>query len=213
MNIYIYGDKSFKKEINKITSQLNDVGEIIMATDVKILKEAILDNPKDIFLIDSNKIIINNIFTKIFPFLNPKVGIEKVFLDENGIGGLSNVSSITDVANYISKRIELEALTNKPILMCKKPIEEINVGVVMAELTKIEDISENDILLALSDIEGLNIKTVGDTINITSDEMAENSEEIKQTIEVDSSNMNDVASLLEQLMSNKTLEISIKVKS
>ena len=110
MNIYIYGNTTFSNEIHKILDQGNirfkiEEGEVIDIRNLKYLKEMILDDPYQIFLIDENKVIEEDYISKYFPFILPKDGIEKSFLDHHGIGDIS-VRKYTDLIIYIEKRLE-----------------------------------------------------------------------------------------------------------
>ncbi len=75
---------------------------------------------------------------------------------------------------------------------------------------ELAEINEQDILDALSGLDGVDLSSNGGEIRVSS---TDSDAVEKQTLEVDSSNINDVASLLEKLMNNKTLEVSIKIKS
>lgn len=110
MNIYIYGDSSFKHEIQKTLDHANikfklGSGYIEYVDSIELLKEAIKSNPEDIYLIDNSKIIDKNSFNAKIKFLKPKDGIEKEFLQEHGIGDLS-VDSLDSLVKHINKKIE-----------------------------------------------------------------------------------------------------------
>ena len=140
MNIYIYGELSFRMNIHKILDRGNirfkiDDGEIIDVEYLHNLKELIEDYPCEIFIIDQNKVIGNDLFSKIFKFLIPKDGIQKKFLDHHGIGDIS-VRDYDDLLIYIEKR--LEAIENA------KPKAH--------EITSIDEMLENDTLDALNNI-------------------------------------------------------------
>lgn len=145
MNIYIYGDKSFEKEISivlaksSISDKLDEIasanelyGKIIKVTNIIELKNNIEENRDSIFLIGSNKIIVKNFLTKIFSFLNPKDGIEKEFLEKYEIAIKVEVDDVASIAQYILNRLET-----------------YNIN----EITQIDEIRENDIVSALSEIE------------------------------------------------------------
>ena len=139
MNIYIYGNDQFKGKIDTILDHANIKikidGKIKNIADINKLKELIKDDPTNIFLIDQDKLIVENFSNKIFKFLVPKDGIKKSFLDKYGIGDIS-LRTYEDLGVYINKR--LEAIENaKP-----KP----------HEITSIDDILEDDALEALSNI-------------------------------------------------------------
>ena len=138
MNIYIYGELSFRMNIHKILDRGNirfkiDDGEIIDVEYLHNLEELIEDYPCEIFIIDQNKVIGNDLFSKIFKFLIPKDGIQKKFLDHHGIGDIS-VRDYDDLLIYIEKR--LEAIENA------KPKAH--------EITSIDEMLENDTLDALN---------------------------------------------------------------
>ena len=138
MNIYIYGELSFKMNIHKILDHGNirfkiDGGEIIDVEYLYKLEELIENHPSEIFIIDQNKVIEDNLFSKIFKFLIPKDGIQKKFLDYHGIGDIS-IREYDDLLIYIEKR--LEAIENA------KPKAH--------EITSIDEMLEDDILDALN---------------------------------------------------------------
>ena len=110
MNIYIYGSTTFNNEIHKVLDHGNirfkiDDGEVTDVTNLQYLKELKLEDPYQIFLIDENKIIDEDIVSKYFKFLLPKDGIEKSFLDHHGIGDIS-FRKYSDLIIYIEKRLE-----------------------------------------------------------------------------------------------------------
>ena len=129
MNIYIYGSTSFSNEIHKILDHGNirfkiEEGDVINVTTLKYLKELNIEDPYQIFLIDENVIIEDDFISKYLKFLIPKNGIEKQFLDYNGIGDISQ-RKYTDLLIYIEKRLETTI---------KKPNA--------AEINSVEDIFE-----------------------------------------------------------------------
>lgn len=110
MNIYIYGGTHFSNEIHKILDHGNirfkiDDGEVVDVITLQHLKELILEDPYQIFLIDENKIIDEDFISKYLKFLVPKDGIEKSFLDHHGIGDIST-RTYKDLLIYIEKRLE-----------------------------------------------------------------------------------------------------------
>lgn len=111
MTIYIYGSKSFKNNIHEVLDhanmkfRLSDDDSIVELNSLKKLKEAIEEDPKDIFLIDDEKIIKKNSLNDKIKFLKPKDGIEEEFLKEHGIGDLS-VGDIHEIAIHIIKKLE-----------------------------------------------------------------------------------------------------------
>lgn len=111
MTIYIYGSKSFKNNIQEVLEhanmkfRLNDEDSIVELDTLHELKEAIEEDPQNIFLIDDEKIIKKNSLNEKIKFLKPKDGIEEEFLKEHGIGDLS-VDDIHDIATHIIKKLE-----------------------------------------------------------------------------------------------------------
>ena len=111
MTIYIYGSKSFKNNIQEVLEhanmkfRLSDEDSIVELSALRQLKEAIEEDPKNIFLIDDEKIIKKNSLNDKIKFLKPKDGIEEEFLKEHGIGDLS-VDDIHDIATHIIKKLE-----------------------------------------------------------------------------------------------------------
>lgn len=119
MNIYIYGNQSFKKEIHETLEHSNikfklDDNTIIEEIDnLEKLKEKILQNPKDIYLIDDEKIIKKNSLNKKIKFLTPKDGIDEEFLLDSGIADLS-INSLNELPKYIIRKYEeLKLLESK----------------------------------------------------------------------------------------------------
>lgn len=111
MNIYIYGSDDFKKEIHKVLDRsnvkfrLDENGKIEDIASVQTLKLTIQESPRDIYLIDNDKIIKKNILQNKIKFLKPKDGIEQEFLQEHGVGDIA-VDSLEDIAKHIIKRLE-----------------------------------------------------------------------------------------------------------
>jgi len=110
VNIYIYGSTTFNNEIHKILDHGNirfkiEDGDVIDVTTLKYLKDLIIEDPYQIFLIDENKIIEDDFISKYLKFLVPKDGIEKSFLDHHGIGDISQ-RTYSDLLMYIEKRLE-----------------------------------------------------------------------------------------------------------
>ena len=113
MNIYIYGNQSFKKEIHETLEHSNikfklDANSVIKEIEeLSELKKTIKENPKDIYLIDDEKIIKKNSLNKKIKFLAPKDGIEEEFLLDSGIADLS-VDSLEEIPRYILRKHEEE---------------------------------------------------------------------------------------------------------
>jgi hypothetical protein len=129
LKIYIYGNQSFKKEIHEtlehanIKFKLDNNTAIEEINNINKLKETIKNNPKDIYLIDDDKIIKNNSLNKKLKFLAPKDGIEEEYLIQSGIADLS-IDSLKELPKYIIKRYEeLKLLEPKE----KQPEKEVEV--------------------------------------------------------------------------------------
>ncbi|CAM3869617.1 hypothetical protein [Arcobacter cloacae] len=113
MNIYIYGNQSFKKEIHETLEHSNikfklDSNTLITELEsLNELKKAIKNNPKDVYIIDDEKIIKKNSLNKKIKFLAPKDGIEEEFLLDSGIADLS-IDSLKEIPKYILRKYEEE---------------------------------------------------------------------------------------------------------
>lgn len=127
MNIYIYGSTHFSNEIHKILDHGNirfkiEDGEVADISTLQELKNLILEDPYQIYLIDENKIIEEDFISKYLKFLVPKDGIEKKFLDHHGIGDIS-IRTYKDLVIYIEKR--LETALKKPKAADISSVDEI----------------------------------------------------------------------------------------
>lgn len=137
MIIYIYGSDSFKKDIHKVLNhsnikfRLDEHGEIIDLTTLDELKNAIEDNPNNIYLIDDSKIIKKNSLNQKIKFLKPKDGIEQEYLLDNGIGDIS-VDSLEELSKHIIKKLET--------LIDDKESDEIQESIIEI----VEEAYEND---------------------------------------------------------------------
>ena len=130
MKIYIYGNQSFKKEIHNtlehanIKFKLDNNTAIEEIDNIAKLKETIENNPRDIYLIDDDKIIKKNSLNNKLKFLAPKDGIEEEYLLESGIADLS-IDSLKELPKYIIKRYEeLKSLEPKEKILEEKIEEE-----------------------------------------------------------------------------------------
>ena len=137
MKIYIYGNQSFKKEIHQTLEHSNI--KLKINTDILIeeissltkLKQTINENPKDIYLIDDEKIIKKNSLNKKIKFLAPKDGIEEEFLLKSGVSDLA-LDSLKELPKYIIKKYEElkyeepSELNVPPIIENKTEDEESN---------------------------------------------------------------------------------------
>ena len=303
MIIYIYGSDSFKKDINDVLQhsnikfRLDEHGEIIDLKTLDELKEAIEENPNNIYLIDDDKIIKKNSLNQKIKFLKPKDGIEQEYLLDHGIGDLC-VDSIDELSKHIKKKLEAfihekesseiqdsiveiveeayekdesdsfeEKLENneeenqnqlddelsnllsnrqeenEPIIeqiddisslideemkqndlsfeedsanieIAKdNKIEEIKQGVDMADdFSEFDALNESDIMAALDGINDVSVPSEPVQQNISSNTKTQDSVSQSENLDLGSSNADDIAKLIAQLLNNKTLEITVKVK-
>ncbi|PPK61138.1 hypothetical protein B0F89_11228 [Malaciobacter marinus] len=113
MNIYIYGNDDFKEEIDNLLEhsnvkfRLDENSSIIELKNLDELKDAIEENPEDIYLIDDSKIIKKKSINSKFKFLRPKDGIEQEYLLDHGIGDMS-VDSLDELTKHIIYKLDNE---------------------------------------------------------------------------------------------------------
>lgn len=111
MNIYIYGNASFKSDIHKIFEHSNikfrlDENDSIQEINTLIeLRTAIENNPKEIFLIDDAKIFRKNALNQKIKFLKPNDAIEEEFIKEHEISDIS-IESLEELPKYIIQKLE-----------------------------------------------------------------------------------------------------------
>ena len=84
----------FKLDNNTVIEEINSISK---------LKQIIKDNPKDIYLIDDEKLLKKNSLNKKIKFLTPKDGIEEEFLLDSGIADLS-IDSLRELPKYIIRK-------------------------------------------------------------------------------------------------------------
>lgn len=285
MIIYIYGSKNFKKDIHDVLNhsnikfRLDEHGEIKDLETLEELKEAIEDNPNNIYLIDDEKIIKKNSINKKIKFLQPKDAIEQEYLLDNGIGDIS-VDSIEELSKHIKNRLD-SVISDKESDEIQESIVEIvedayeqdesketiqlddelssllSSSKTKEDDNKNEDISSDNLsfeedfdsieLIEEPQIEDVNIEEINEVIQgdnmadefsefdslneddilaaldgfETADEIkrdepqavaSSNSNNSKENIDLSGSNVDDIAKLISQLLNNKTLEITVKVK-
>lgn len=160
MNIYIYGNKSFKNDIQKTLKKFNvklrisDFGSIQELTNLSDLKNSIEENPSEIYLIDDNKIIKDNTFNGKIKFLQAKDGIEKSFLIKHGIKDLE-VDSFDSLGKYLVKRIEdyEEENTDSSSLVDQDSYENDSLDVieVLTNSNKEKELDDSEDYLALDE--------------------------------------------------------------
>ena len=205
LNINIYGSKKFVQQMTSLLSQANLKDISVEVKDVDKLEELISNNPNDIFLIDSEKIISKNIIRDKINFLKPKDSIYKETLIEFGIDDMC-FNSDEALLNYIIDKIDKYDSPDTNNSMLNEKQEEIN----MDDITQIEQINENDLITALdAKIENIDTNKILEE-SISADAIEE--KPLENKIELSSENIDDVSELLKQLLNNKTLELSIKIK-
>ncbi|WP_320035193.1 hypothetical protein [Halarcobacter sp.] len=118
MIIYIYGSDDFKKDIHELLEhsnikfRLGDNGEVIDLDTLEDLKNAIQDNPNNIYLIDDSKIIKKNSLNNKIKLFKPKDGIEQEYLLDHGIGDMS-VDSMEELSNHIKNKLDAAIDSNE----------------------------------------------------------------------------------------------------
>ncbi len=289
MIIYIYGTDSFKREIHYVLNhsnikfRLNAHDEIIDLKTLNQLKDAIADNPDNIYLIDDSKIIRKNTLQEKIKFFKPKDGIKQEYLLDHGIGDIS-VDSMDELSKHIIKKLESVILENESNDIQESIVEIVEDAYIeldseLGSLLSHRDLEKDDSEFLNTKDEHSSLEIVGNIQNslhddynedlyfdknldnieekvemiidepVRGDNMADDfsefnsldeneimtaldgmndniieKESIKQSIisacdnstkniDMDSSNVDDIAKLISQLLNNKTLEITVKVKN
>jgi len=145
LNIFIYGNQSFKKDIQKILkdSKINKVLDdlkIVEVNELQLLKENISLNPNDIYLIDDDSIIRKK---SKFNFFKPKDGIEEEFLLECGVDDLS-IDSMDDLPNYIIRKHNRQNLQNNKVEEIDAKPSEQNSSIDLKEIANVNDEPSNE---------------------------------------------------------------------
>lgn len=175
MNIYIYGNQRFKKEIYKIldSSQIKKIDNNVIIKEISNLndlKETIKGQPKDIYLIDDEKIIKKDSLKS--KFFAPKDGVDEQFLVESGVNDLT-INSLNEIPEYIIRKYELEK--NLEDIKKENKVElDDELSKLLANETQIEkkaestpEIKDDEIVsgVNLNELENL-IETTEETENI-----------------------------------------------
>lgn len=175
MNIYIYGNQRFKKEIYKIldSSQIKKIDNNVIIKEISNLndlKDTIKAQPKDIYLIDDEKIIKKDSLKS--KFFAPKDGIDEQFLVESGVNDLT-INSLNEIPEYIIRKYELEK--NLEDIKKENKVElDDELSKLLANETQIEkktestpEIKDDEIVsgVNLNELENL-IETTEETENI-----------------------------------------------
>ncbi|MDH1975352.1 hypothetical protein [Aliarcobacter butzleri] len=175
MNIYIYGNQRFKKEIYKIldSSQIKKIDNNVIIKEISNLndlKETIKAQPKDIYLIDDEKIIKKDSLKS--KFFAPKDGVDEQFLVESGVNDLT-INSLSEIPEYIIRKYELEK--NLEDIKKENKVElDDELSKLLANETQIEkklesipEIKDDEIVsgVNLNELENL-VETTEETENI-----------------------------------------------
>jgi len=193
LNIFIYGNQSFKKDIQKIlkNSKINKVLDdlkIVEINELQVLKENIASNPNDIYLIDDDSIIRKK---SKFKFFKPKDGIEEEFLLECGVDDLS-IDSLDDLPNYIIRKHNRQNLQNNKVEEIDvKPLEQ-NSSIDLKEVANVnsEQSNENQTEKAKEE-DNQNIEDKTNTKPIETEENSENNEN-QDDLEETTENVEDI---------------------
>jgi len=179
LNIYIYGNNSFKKEIHETLEHANikfklDSNSVIQdIEDLELLKSTIEANPNDIYLIDDEKIIKKNALNQKIKFLAPKDGIKEEFLFDNGIADLS-VDSLKEIPKYILRKYEQQ--------------KEIEPNIQSSIIDIVDEAYEDDID-DIDDMDDINIELDEELAQLLSSSKNDDDEisnvEIKKDINLD----------------------------
>ena len=190
MKIYIYGNQSFKKEIHETLDHSNikfklDNNTVIEEIEsLGKLKTTIENNPKDIYLIDDEKIIKKNSLNKKLKFLIPKDGIEEEYLLDSGVADLA-IDSLKELPKYIIKKYE-ELKLLEPEIEKENKVEEVKSSIELDEelsmlLAKEGENSKNEEFIPLENLDEIfDLDNDADNLdNLISS--VENNEEIKDS--------------------------------
>lgn len=169
MNIYIYGNQRFKKEIYKIldSSQIKKIDNNVIIKEISNLndlKETIKAQPKDIYLIDDEKIIKKDSLKS--KFFAPKDGIDEQFLVESGVNDLT-INSLNEIPEYIIRKYELEK--NLEDIKKENKVElDDELSKLLANETQIEKKAESTPEIKDDEIvSGVNLNELKNLIEIT----------------------------------------------
>ncbi len=111
MNIFIFGNASFKSDIHKVFEhsnikfRLSDSDSIQEIRTLIELRTTIKNYPKDIFLIDDAKIFRKNSLNEKIKFLKPRGAIEEEFIKKYGVEEIK-IDSLEDLPKHIIQKLE-----------------------------------------------------------------------------------------------------------
>ena len=147
MNIYIYGNKTFVKEIKSLLIKSN-IDNIEHIKFLDVLKNTIKEYSDQIFIIDDEKIIKNDFLNQINIFKS-KDSISKKFLSTYGIEDIC-FNSFDGLIKYILLKLNTPSQDDY--------VDEISNGSLNItednerEITCIDDIYDNEMETAMSDL-------------------------------------------------------------
>lgn len=153
----------------------------------KVFEDVDINKNEDINKIDENIDIIDDLEEKVEEKLENK-SIEIVELNDLSLEDF-------DFENLDLKNEDFDDVVKKG--------EEMS-----DDFLELDSLNEQDLIEALSDSNISNAMPI-ETKNIQEQKQIE---KINSNFEIDSSNVNDIASLISKLLNNKTLEITIKIK-
>ncbi len=81
------------------------------------------------------------------------------------------------------------------------------------EFSEFDSLNESDILAALDGLDNIDISSVAPVKTQSNNQVTNNLSSDEQGVNLNSSNVNDIAALITQLLNNKTLEITVRVKA
>ena len=116
--------------------------------------------------------------------------------------GLNNIKSDYDDEELFQEEKVHEVIKNENLDIKQKEkvtlSESIQGDDMSSDFSELDSLNEQDVLSALSNISNQTVTTPNGTIS--------------EKVEIESSNVNDIAELISKLLNNKTLEITIKIK-
>jgi len=240
LNIYVFGGKSFVKQIHKtlnkakIIYKMDANSGIFDIKSVDELKERIIENSNEIYLIDNDKIIKENFITDKLKFLKPKDGIEKDFLETHNIDDIS-VDSYDALATWIINKIDPQNNEKKSEELSDEALDKLaaqrentkqitkNINIEQPKVIEVDDIyikhkkEELNMADVIDQIDDISEMDILDALNglddmdiskiVTKDTKVDNSVVLNSDASPD-----EIAKLISGLLKNQTLEISIRVK-
>lgn len=203
-----FSENNFDTQINNENLDSFNIGN-----DDKEKLENIKEIEDVIKEIDNKDDDLNQVMNS-FDEVNNSISSEYVnsFLEEidKTIEDTNEEEDFSDILNNIEEEIDedntlhtFDTIDNKHKIEIDRDFLE---GANMAsDFTSLDELNENDILSALNGFESKN--------ELSLDTSLKKEENLDETIKVDFNNISDISDLLNKLLNNKTLEITIKVKN